>query len=187
VVRGMRQQVLKREINEEKLNLDDIYHGYRVAELAIKVGKRLDLDMIKLKDIYVAGIFHDIGKSMIDPKVLHKPGKLTNYECMQIKKHVEFGAVLAMQMKLSKDSIRAILAHHESFDGSGYITGSKGKGIPLGGRILKICDVYDALSMDRSYRRAYSKKEVKEKMEKEKHTFDPQIYDIFWEVITGED
>lgn len=173
---------------KETRSLDtlDLMHGYRVATLAVEIAVKLDMGMPEIYHLYTAGIFHDIGKSMIDRQILHKPGKLNTVERELVKKHVEYGIELGLQMKFHEDVMRFILSHHENYDGTGYPTGRKGETIPLGGRILKICDVYDALRMNRSYRPTFSKKQALRIMESEKKTFDPWIYKVFKGVVVGE-
>ena len=166
-----------------ELDLSDILHGHRVAELAIKIGKRINLNHREIANLYLSALFHDVGKSMIDKAILNKPGKLNKWEKLTMDGHVKLSAIIALKMNLEQDSVRAILGHHENYDGSGYPTGVKAEDIPLGARILKICDVYDALRSDRPYRKAFTVEEALEQMVKEEHTFDPELYRHFREVI----
>lgn len=176
----------KSQIPQGEMDLIDIMHGYRVAELGLKIARNINMSNENILNLYTGAIFHDIGKPMIPRKIRNKPGKLNKWEKNIMNSHVKIGAKIGIHMNLNIDSLRSILGHHESYDGSGYPTGSKGENIPLGGRILKICDVYDALRMDRPYRKAYSKEKALEIMEGEKHTFDPKLYEVFKVVIDFE-
>lgn len=161
----------------------DTAHMYRVAELAHRLTKADGLYDDVIKNIYSAAIYHDIGKREIDKTILEKEGPLTAHEKAIINTHPILGAKIGKAMNLTRQSIQYILEHHENFDGTGYPRGLKGEDISLGGRIIKICDVYDALTSDRGYRRALPQPIVWRIMEEEKNTFDPYLYKIFREVI----
>jgi putative nucleotidyltransferase with HDIG domain len=169
------------------LDINELIHEYRVAMLSVKIAKSTGLGDEIIMDLYTAAIFHDIGKCMIDKQILNKPGPLTVREKEIVKKHVEYGAKIGILMNLSQDSIKYILGHHENYDGSGYPTGAKAENIPIGARIIKICDVYDALRMDRAYRPAFPLIKALGIMENEKHVFDPAFYEIFKVVVAFED
>lgn len=172
------------KMTAQKDVFEDLAHMYRVAEMSYRLAKAIGATGEVLKDIYTAAIYHDIGKNLIDRKILHKPGHLNPFEKAVMQTHPELGARIGAAMNLSKQSIRYILEHHENFDGTGYPGGLSGDSITLGGRILKICDVYDALSSDRSYRPAFPQSEVLKIMDREQATFDPQLYAKFKETIT---
>jgi len=133
---------------------------------------------------------HDVGKIAIRDSILQKPGKLTNSEFEEIKTHVKFGEMVIERIK-AKTSERSFLeqasvfvaTHHEKWDGSGYPRGLKGNEIPLQGRLMAIADVYDALSSDRPYKKAFSHQEAVEIISRDrgKH-FDPDLVDIFLSV-----
>lgn len=158
-------------------------HMYRVAELAYRLARAAGICEDTVKCIYTAGIYHDIGKREIDKSILGKQGPLTPDERALVNTHPVIGAKIGKVMKLSRQSILYILEHHENFDGSGYPKGICGNFISLGGRILKICDVFDALSSDRDYRKAFTMEKAFRIMEMEKHTFDPELYLKFKEVM----
>ena len=133
---------------------------------------------------------HDIGKVGIPDSILLKPGKLDEQEFEEIKRHTSFG-VAALCHDLSdheiptfiRSAIEIVGAHHEHYDGSGYPAGLTGKAIPLGGRLMAIIDVYDALTHKRVYKEAYCHAYALELIEKErgKH-FDPEIVTAFMEI-----
>lgn len=164
-------------------NLCDLAHGYRVAGLAYKLSVGAVLKERDVNDICMAAVYHDIGKCMIPKEILNKRSVLTESERTRIEKHVDAGGQLCRLMGMSEPVLTYIYGHHESFDGSGYPKGLKGAEIPFGARILKICDVYDALSTSRIYRPAFCKQKAVEIMREERATFDPQLLAVFWEVI----
>lgn len=147
----------------------------------------LELDINALSE---SAPLHDIGKIAIPDTILKKPGKLTKKEFEEIKKHTLIGAEAiknAMHMTRSKDFLRSaetvVISHHEKWDGSGYPYGLAGNNIPIGGRVMAIVDVYDALVSERPYKRAYSHEEATEIIlsESGKH-FDPTMIETFIEV-----
>ncbi|MDR2542594.1 MAG: response regulator [Treponema sp.] len=133
---------------------------------------------------------HDVGKISIKDIVLQKPGKLTHEEFDEIKMHVEYGENVIDRIKKITteraflDQAKILIAtHHEKWDGSGYPRGLKGKEIPLQGRMMAIADVYDALTSDRPYKKAFTHEEAVRIItnDKSKH-FDPDLVDVFLSV-----
>ncbi|MCL1954816.1 MAG: response regulator [Spirochaetes bacterium] len=130
---------------------------------------------------------HDVGKISIDDSILKKPGKLTEEEFNEMKKHASFGEEIIKKIEtLSKESeflnYAKIFAasHHEKWDGTGYPRGLKGKAIPLLGRIMAIADVYDALISVRPYKKAFTHEEAVRIITEGKGTqFDPVLVDTF--------
>lgn len=148
-------------------NYDDYTykHCLRVAMLATSVAYQLELSKKDTKEIIVSALLHDIGKSNIDHDIIIKPSKLTDAEFTEIKRHPLIG------YNILKDShnnaftgnvMSGVLFHHEKYDGSGYPTGIKGKEIPLIARIIAVCDVFDALTSNRPYRKPWSVAEAEE-------------------------
>jgi putative two-component system response regulator len=130
---------------------------------------------------------HDVGKISIDDGILRKPGKLSEREFEEMKKHVVFGEQIIEKIEaIAKDSDFLkyakifVSSHHEKWDGTGYPRGLKGKEIPLLGRIMAIADVYDALVSDRPYKMAFTHEEAAKIIIccKEEH-FDPVLVDSF--------
>ena len=158
-------------------------HVKRVAlisrELAILEGNLLEED---IKMIYLAAPLHDIGKILIDNTILHKPDKLTTDEFNVMKEHP------ANAVKILKTSDRKLIKaakviayeHHENWDGSGYPQGLKGEEIHIFGRIVAIADVLDALTNERSYKKAWSFEEAtKFIMQSSGTKFDPRLVSLF--------
>jgi putative nucleotidyltransferase with HDIG domain len=161
------------------VNLDDIKHGIRVANYSVDIAREIKLSKHKVEDLYIAGLFHDIGKAHIDQSILNKPGMLTKKEKDQIFKHPIYSYEEILNIGYPKEIALYILHHHENFDGTGYPHGLKGFAIPIGARILKISDVFDALTMDRPYRNKLTVKEALQIMDGEKATYDPELYLAF--------
>jgi len=140
-----------------------------------------------IDDIYNSAILHDIGKVAIPDHILLKPGKLTSEEFEDIKSHAILGgdALTAIDAQTDGKSFLALgkeiaYYHHEKWDGSGYPNGIRGAEIPLSARIVALADVYDALTSERLYKKAFSHKKAKEIIIDAKgKTFDPDVVDAF--------
>ncbi len=148
-------------------NYDDYTykHCLRVSMLSTAICGELGMDKDKTKEVIVAGLLHDIGKSNIDHDIIIKPGKLTDAEFAQIKRHPLMGYNILKKSNCYSDEIlQGVLFHHEKYDGSGYPTGIKGEKIPLMARILTVADVFDALTSNRPYRKPWSVAETEEYM-----------------------
>lgn len=158
-------------------------HVKRVAmisrELAILEGNLLEED---IKMIYLAAPLHDIGKILVDNSILHKPGKLSEDEFEVMKKH-PMNAVNILKKsdrKLIKAAKIIAYEHHENWDGSGYPQGLKGEDIHIFGRIVAIADVLDALTNERSYKKAWTFEEAtKFIMQNSGTKFDPRLVSLF--------
>ena len=125
----------------------------------MSTGISLRMSERQLHDLGMAGLLHDIGKMTIPVSILNKPGKLTDEEYEIMKSH-PINAAELLKNYVSNDIVRAIEGHHEKLDGSGYPYGRKGDNIHYYSKILAICDVYDALTSDRPYRKAAFPNEV---------------------------
>src|ERR1051326_993625 len=104
------------------------------------------------EQIYMTGLLHDIGKIGVRDAVLLKPGKLTDEEFAEIKKHPQIGHSIVKNLAPLRCALPGILHHHESYDGSGYPHKLAAEDIPLYGRILAVADAYDAMTSSRPYR-----------------------------------
>jgi putative nucleotidyltransferase with HDIG domain len=138
----------------------DIYtrgHSERVARYAVVIAKELNLPQDQIETIQYAALLHDIGKIGIGENILNKPDKLSESEYTRIREHPVMGASIVERVNFLSEISELILYHHERYDGSGYPKGLKGDEIPIGASILAVSDVYDALSSDRPYRKAWFK------------------------------
>ena len=155
-------------------------HAERMAELSKKFGKVLGFNDDGLVSLELVTTLHDIGKISIDQRILDKPGKLTEEEWIEIRKHPDVGYRIALTVPELSRIAEYILCHHERWDGKGYPQGLQGEEIPLTSRILSIVDSYDAMTQDRSYKKAMSKDEAIIEIRKNAGTqFDPELSEIF--------
>jgi len=141
-------------------------HSLRVASLAVRIADAMGLSGKAQRDIETSALLHDIGKiEAVYTEILGKPDDLTPRERQIIESHVLKGVELLEQISsFSKDVIAGVKAHHERVDGKGYPLGLKGDEIPLGARIIKVCDAIDAMLSDRPYRKALSLPQVREQL-----------------------
>lgn len=165
------------------VNLEDIRHGVRVANLSIGFAKQIHLPKKEVDNLYISALFHDIGKAYIDQTILNKEGKLTLNERKFIQEHSTHSYHEILFLNYSDDVAKNILYHHENWDGSGYPSGLSGKHIPIGARILKLSDVFDALTSDRPYRKKLSFQDALCIMEGEKAHYDPNLFIKFTDFI----
>ncbi|MDB5330095.1 MAG: hypothetical protein JWP03_1246 [Phycisphaerales bacterium] len=129
-------------------------HSERVALLSRHLAQRSGLSDHDVEQVYMAGLLHDVGKIGVPESVLQKTGKLTPEEFDQMKKHPEIGARILQDVRQIKQIIPGVLHHHERFDGKGYPAGLAGADIPLMGRIICLADCFDAMTSNRTYRKA---------------------------------
>lgn len=159
-------------------------HIQRVKQLAVAIASEMGLVGDDLRAIEVGAALHDIGKIAIPEHILNKPGRLTADEFNLIKRHAEMGARILQPVHFPYPVMGVVRSHHEKWDGSGYPDALKGDQIPLGGRILAVADVYDALTSDRPYRQGWAHDRAAEYLTKEAGThFDPAVVDAFTRVV----
>ena len=141
-------------LQKMKDNDDETFsHCYSVSLSAYAIGKWLELDEDRLKQLTLSAILADIGKVSIDQKILSKKLPLDEKEMQEIKKHVHYSAELTSSYDLGNELKAGVMFHHERTDGSGYPHGLTDEQIPLFARIIAIADVYIALTSNRSYRK----------------------------------
>lgn len=141
-------------------------HSMRVSHLARRIAEEMGLNRRKTEAIETAALLHDIGKiDAVYSEILEKPGSLTSEERAVIESHVLKGVELLESLSsFGDDVIAAVRHHHERMDGKGYPDGLEGEDIPLGGRIIKVCDAIDAMLSDRPYRKALDLSAVEEQL-----------------------
>jgi len=161
-------------------------HVKRVALYSELLAKEYGLSQSDVELIKAVAPMHDIGKIAIPDSILNKPGKLTKEEFEEMKKHSEYGYEMLKYSKRPLLQKAAIVAHqhHEKWDGSGYPQGLKENEIDIFGRIVALADVFDALSSDRVYKKAWEDERVFEfiKDQRGKH-FEPDLVDIFFKRV----
>lgn len=151
-------------------------HSQRVSDMAVKVCQLIGLNEETTEQIHIAAHLHDIGKIGVPDAILNKEGRLTEEEFGLIKKHPTIGAEILSKSHHLSEVKDIVLSHHERFDGKGYPQGLKAEQIPVGARIIAICDSIDAMSSTRSYRTARSFEFCYEEIEKNLGImYDPMI------------
>ena len=161
-------------------------HIERIGRLSAQLAEELGLDPAFCNRLSYASPLHDVGKVAIPDAILLKPGPLTPSERAIVETHAEEGHRLLSRSSSSILDLAAAIAlsHHEKWDGSGYPRGLTGEEIPIEGRIVAVTDVFDALTSDRVYRKAYSKDEAIAMMKSQRgRHFDPILLDAFMELI----
>lgn len=129
-------------------------HSRRVSDMALVVCRLMGLKESDTEKIHIAGHLHDIGKIGVPDAVLNKEEKLTDEEFTYIRRHPQIGADILNKSHRLREISDIVLMHHERYDGKGYPTGAKGVEIPVGARILAICDSIDAMTSNRCYRKS---------------------------------
>jgi HD-GYP domain-containing protein (c-di-GMP phosphodiesterase class II) len=162
-------------------------HSTRLAEWAVRVGRKLGIEEIDLHQLEVAALLHDIGKIGIPDSILKKEGKLTDEERAQMNKHPEYSwSILRLFPGLDKASLYA-LHHHESYNGRGYPGGLKAGEIPIGSRIVAVIDAYDAMISNRCYRKGFPHEEAIRRLVADSGAqFDPIVVQAFVEIAGQE-
>ena len=155
-------------------------HTQRVTKLTCKIAKAMKLPEEEILYIRRGSLLHDIGKLGVPDDILHKDGPLTEEEWQIMHQHPQFAYNLLYPIEYLRTAMDIPYCHHERWDGTGYPRGLKETDIPLSARIFAVADVYDALTSDRPYRKAWSKEKALEYLQKETGThFDPNIVEIF--------
>ncbi|MEN3045966.1 MAG: HD domain-containing phosphohydrolase [Candidatus Hydrothermales bacterium] len=159
-------------------------HSQRVSDLAVKLSKKFNLSEEEIKNIRYAALLHDVGKIGIREYLLDKPGALSKEEMELMKEHINIGIEILKPITFLKQVLPLIKYHHENWDGTGYPEQLKGEEIPLGSQIISICDVYDAITHERSYADKLSKQEAIELLKNLRgNKFGPVIVDKFIELL----
>ncbi|MBT8407473.1 MAG: HD domain-containing protein [Deltaproteobacteria bacterium] len=155
-------------------------HNWRVSRLAVTVASSLGWSEEELRTVEFGGILHDIGKIGVPDSIFLQPGKLAEEEWQIMKQHPEIGAQMIGGIDFLERAIPFILYHHEHWDGGGYPYGLQGNEIPREGRLLLVCDSFDAMTTTRPYRNGLKPEVAIEELAKgKKKQFDPYYVDAF--------
>jgi diguanylate cyclase (GGDEF)-like protein len=169
------------------VNVKDQYtfgHSERVMAYALTIAEKLCLDEDKTNELRFGAYLHDIGKIDIDAVVLNKKEPLTDAEWELLKNHPVRGCELIRPLLNLAGIVPIIRHHHENFDGSGYPDGLRGEEIPLGARILRVVDSFDAMTTDRPYKRAKTPLEAcRELRSQAGKIYDPRVVEVFTQII----
>ena len=169
----------------------ELHHHLReVGRLAVAVGRRLGLDAEEIDELRRAAELHDIGKAAIPDGILQKPGPLDDREMAFIHKHTLIGERILATAPALAPIARLVRASHERWDGAGYPDGTAGEEIPLGARIVAVCDAFDAMISDRPYATAMPASEAIEELWRVAGShFDPRVVESFeraWRELSEE-
>ena len=159
-------------------------HSGRVAELAVRIGRRMGLDPDSLRELAHGAVLHDVGKIGVPDVVLNKPSSLSPEEWGWIKAHPVVGWEMASRAPSLHGTLSVVRHHHERWDGTGYPDSLVGAEIPEAARIVAVADVWDALTSDRAYRPAWTADRALEHLVAARETlFDPLCVEAFLDLI----
>jgi HD-GYP domain-containing protein (c-di-GMP phosphodiesterase class II) len=159
-------------------------HSVRVTRFAVLLAEHLGFTHEILEELRYASLLHDIGKIRISDAILHKPGRLSEEEFEEMKRHPEYGVEIMRPVTAFQSILPFMLHHHERFDGRGYPTGLSGEKIPLQARILCVADCFDAMTSDRPYRRGMKIELAAEELRRNRGSqFDPEVVDLFLHLV----
>lgn len=173
-------------ILQNVLEMVDPVHSNRVSLLAGQFARHLNLSSHEVEVIQAAAKYHDIGKISIPLSILQSVEPFTEIQRKIMQRHVQYGlSILSVYNSEEMEVAKTIIAtHHERWDGKGYPNGLSGNNIPLAGRIVALCDVFDALSSERPYKPAWALGQVLDYIRSERgKAFDPELTDKFLELI----
>jgi putative nucleotidyltransferase with HDIG domain len=159
-------------------------HTQRVTEMTLRLARAIGMPEKEMVHIRRGALLHDIGKMGIPDSILHKPGKLTEQEWEIMRKHPVYAYNFLAPIDYLRPALDIPYCHHEKWDGTGYPRGLKGEQIPRAARIFAVVDVWDALSSDRPYRKAWPNKKVLQYLKEQSGShFDPAVVKAFLELI----
>jgi len=139
-------------------------HSRRVADMAVDLARLVGFRSIDLEMVHIAAHLHDIGKIGIPDQILRKPDRLLPHEWAVIQRHPEIGCRILSKSRRLREIATIVLYHHERWDGKGYPKGLKGEAIPMGSRIIALCDAVDAMTSNRPYRRPFTWPQCREEI-----------------------
>ena len=169
----------------EECDSDTEHHVRRTQRLGAELGKRIELTDIQQSKLALLCLLHDIGKIGVPMEILNKPGKLTDEEWKIMRSHVEKGYEIANSNTELKQIAEEVRHHHERWDGNGYPDGLSRESIPILSRVIAVVDAFDAMTNDRSYRKAMSIPKALEELKKNAGTqFDPYIVAEFIKLVS---
>ena len=188
---GIRVTTSEKYVNQKHLLqyslIEQLVHGMRVSNLACGLAKELGLPEDYCYDMAVAGMLHDIGKERVSNALDEDAERLIVEEIHYVRLHSQASYEILKQRGYSERILQTVLYHHENMDGSGYPENLSGEAIPLGARIIRVCDVYAALTSDRPYRKSFDRKTAVELMIEEIKDFDIKVFLAFQRMLHEED
>jgi len=162
-------------------------HSRRVVDITMDLARKMEISGDKLGHVRRGALLHDIGKMGIPDSILQKPGKLTDEEWEIMRKHPVYAYEWLSEIQYLRPALDIPYSHHEKWDGKGYPRGLIGEQIPLAARIFAIVDVWDALTSDRPYRKAWSREKTLDHVRDQSGThFDPRVVEAFVDLINSQ-
>lgn len=159
-------------------------HSQKVTKYAVEIAKEMRLSLEEIQQVHQSGLIHDIGKVGISDDILNKPGRLTDEEFAEIKKHPIMGIKVLKHLRLLQPEMSIVVHHHERWDGNGYPNKLQGNKIPRASRILAVADSFDAMLSTRSYRNAQPIDYAISELHHCSGTqFDPEVVEAFLSVL----
>ncbi len=176
------------QVSLNEIGIVDEYtyqHSVNVAVYSLLIGRALNYGASKMKDLAMGALLHDVGKTILEPEIQFKKGRLTDAEYTHMKKHVDIGYyILQKNPALSPEAREIALTHHERLDGSGYPKGLVKEEISEFSQITAIADVYDALTSDRCYKQKWATHRAVDFLIKNAVTeFSPELVQLFIQQI----
>jgi putative nucleotidyltransferase with HDIG domain len=159
-------------------------HSYRVSRYAMRVGRALGLSARDMEILEYGALLHDIGKIAIRHEILLKKERLSDQEFLTLKQHPTIGADIVENLKFLREAAVLVRYHHEQPNGRGYPEGLRGDAIPMGARIILVCDAFDAMTSDRPYRKGMPVDQVVDQFEKYRgEQFDLEITSLVIDLV----
>ena len=159
-------------------------HTRRTTELTVRLAQALGVKDNGITHVYRGALLHDIGKMGVPDSIVLKAGPLTDEEWVIMRKHPQYAFDLLSPISYLRQALDIPYCHHEKWDGTGYPRGLKGEQIPLTARIFAVVDVWDALTSDRPYRKAWSKEKAMDSIRDQSGShFDPKIVEAFMKEV----
>ncbi|HEX2240083.1 MAG TPA: HD domain-containing phosphohydrolase [Actinomycetota bacterium] len=161
-------------------------HTNRIRDLAMGLGIAMQIPGEMRRSLSLGAILHDVGKIGVSDSVLLKPGPLTDLEWEVMRQHPTIGEKMLVGVEFVRPALPIIRNHHERWDGGGYPDRLEGEDIPIGARIVAVCDAFDAMTSDRPYRKALSIEQASEELLKHAGTqFDPACAALLVDVVSS--
>lgn len=159
-------------------------HSVAVCALMVALARQLNFELDQIREAGLAGLLHDIGKMAVAQNVLNKPGKLSEEEFEAVKEHPILGGQILLENKqISALALDVCMHHHEKYDGTGYPHGLQGEQISVMARMGAICDVYDAITSNRAYKKAWDPATSISRMASWKGHFDEMMFHAFVKAV----
>jgi HD-GYP domain-containing protein (c-di-GMP phosphodiesterase class II) len=160
-------------------------HAGRIRDLAVSIAIAMQLPFEQRRAVRLGAILHDVGKIGISDSILLKPGPLNEEEWEIMRSHPEIGERMLKGIDFLAPALPIVRYHHERWDGGGYPDGLGGQDVPVGARIVAVCDAFDAMTSDRPYRRALGIDQACAELRRNSGTqFDPHCVDLIVEVVS---